>query len=87
MKIPLILKSGKVKNTNECLVILIPSICYSEKAGVFTGRRENLIHPLGHSEERIMRRENLILYSINKKESKRREPHARKEARAQGDAS
>ena len=24
-------------------------------------RRENLIHPLRHSEERLMRRENLIL--------------------------
>jgi len=30
----------------------------------FTGRRDNLIHPLRHSEERIMRRENLILKSI-----------------------
>ena len=28
------------------------------------GRRGNLIHPLRHSEERIMRRENLILKSI-----------------------
>ena len=27
-------------------------------------RRENLIHPLRHSEERIMRRENLILKNI-----------------------
>jgi hypothetical protein len=29
-------------------------------------RRENLIHPLRHSEERIMRRENPILLSIYK---------------------
>jgi hypothetical protein len=31
-------------------------------------RRENLIHPLRHSEEHIMRRENLILKSIFKKQ-------------------
>ena len=33
---------------------------------LLVGRRGNLIHPLRHSEERIMRRENLILLSIYK---------------------
>ena len=42
---------------------LIHPVSHSEESGIFTGRGENLIHSLCHSEERIVRRENPIIFS------------------------
>jgi len=43
-------------------VKILTKNCYCEESNRFlVGRRGNLYHPLRHSEERILRRENLIL--------------------------